>query len=193
MKILDLGCGENKVANSIGLDNVQLPGVDVEHDLLDFPYPFENESIDKIYLRHVIEHFAIENINFIMNECNRILKNDGLLVITVPHVFSISAFIDPTHRSFFTFGSGYFWDENSSKAYYKEFQMKWKLIKTVCRVNWFDWKSYQLKKLNNCFSYFIEKRINKAINSLNNPSKADRIVKKSSFQLVEIEWNYKKY
>ena len=192
MKSLDLGCGENKVPNSIGLDNVQLPGVDVEHDLLNFPYPFENESIDKIYLRHVIEHFAIENINFIMNECNRILKNDGLLVITVPHVFSISAFIDPTHRSFFTFGSGYFWDENSSKAYYKEFQMKWKLIKTVCRVNWFDWKSYQLKKLNNCFSYFIEKRINKAINSLNNPSKADRIVKKSSFQLVEIEWNYKK-
>ena len=192
MKILDLGCGENKVPNSIGLDNVQLPGVDVEHDLLDFPYPFDNESMDKIYLRHVIEHFAIENINFIMNECNRILKNDGFLVITVPHVFSISAFIDPTHRSFFTFGSGYFWDENSSKAYYKEFQMKWKLIKTVCRVNWFDWKSYQLKKLNNCFSYFIEKRINKAINSLNNPSKADRIVKKSSFQLVEIEWNYKK-
>ena len=192
MKILDLGCGENKVPNSIGLDNVQLPGVDVEHDLLDFPYPFDNESIDKIYLRHVIEHFAIENINFIMNECNRILKNDGLLVITVPHVFSISAFIDPTHRSFFTFGSGYFWDENSSKAYYKEFQMKWKLIKTVCRVNWFDWKSYQLKKLNNCFSYFIEKRINKAINSLINPSKADRIVKKSSFQLVEIEWTIKK-
>ena len=192
MKILDLGCGENKVPNSIGLDNVQLPGVDVEHDLLDFPYPFDNESIDKIYLRHVIEHFAIENINFIMNECSRILKNDGLLVITVPHVFSISAFIDPTHRSFFTFVSGYFWDENNSKAYYKEFQMKWKLIKTVCRVNWFDWKRYQLKKLNNCFSYFIEKRINKAINSLNNPSKADRIVKKSSFQLVEIEWNYKK-
>ena len=192
MKILDLGCGENKVPNSIGLDNVQLPGVDVEHDLLDFPYPFDNESIDKIYLRHVIEHFTIENINLILDECNRLLRKDALLIITVPHVFSISAFIDPTHRSYFTFGSGQFWDENSSKAYYKESQMKWELIKTVCRVNWFDWKSYQLKKLNNCFSYFIEKRINKAINSLNNPSKADRIVKKSSFQLVEIEWNYKK-
>ena len=192
MKIVDLGCGENKVPNSIGLDNVQLPGVDVEHDLLDFPYPFDNESIDKIYLRHVIEHFAIENINFIMNECNRILKNDGLFVITVPRVFSISAFIDPTHRSFLTFGSGYFWDENSSKAYYKEFQMKWKLIKTVCRVNWFDWKSYQLKKVNKIFSSIIERRLNKALKSINNPSYADRKVKKSSYQLVEIEWNYKK-
>jgi len=192
MKSLDLGCGENKVPNSIGLDNVQLPGVDIEHDLLNFPYPFENESIDKIYLRHVIEHFTIENIKLILDECNRLLRKDALLIITVPHVFSISAFIDPTHRSYFTFGSVQFWDENSSKAYYKESQMKWKLIKTVCRVNWFDWKSYQLKKLNNCFSYFIEKRINKAINSLNNPSKADRIVKKSSFQLVEIEWTIKK-
>jgi SAM-dependent methyltransferase len=192
MKILDLGCGEKKVPNSIGLDNVQLPGVDIEHDLMDFPYPFENESIDKIYLRHVIEHFTIENINLILDECNRLLRKDALLIITVPHVFSISAFIDPTHRSYFTFGSGQFWDENSSKAYYKESQMKWKLIKTVCRVNWFDWKSYQLKKLNNFFSYFIEKRINKAINSLNNPSKADRIVKKLSFQLVEIDWTIKK-
>ena len=192
MKSLDLGCGENKVPNSIGLDNVQLPGVDVEHDLLNFPYPFENESIDKIYLRHVIEHFTIENIKLILDECNRLLRKDALLIITVPHVFSISAFIDPTHRSYFTFGSVQFWDENSSKAYYKESQMKWKLIKTVCRVNWFDWKSYQLKKLNNFFSYFIEKRINKAINSLNNPSKADRIVKKLSFQLVEIDWTIKK-
>ena len=192
MKSLDLGCGENKVPNSIGLDNVQLPGVDIEHDLLNFPYPFENESIDKIYLRHVIEHFTIENIKLILDECNRLLRKDALLLITVPHVFSISAFIDPTHRSYFTFGSVQFWDENSSKAYYKESQMKWKLIKTVCRVNWFDWKSYQLKKLNNFFSYFIEKRINKAINSLNNPSKADRIVKKLSFQLVEIDWTIKK-
>jgi len=126
----------------------------------------------------------------ILNECNRILKNDGLLVITVPHVFSISAFIDPTHRSFFTFGSGKFWDENSSKAYYKEFQFKWKLIRTVCRVNWFDWKSYRLKKLNNILSSIIEKRLNKALTSINNPSYADRKVKKLSFQLVEIEWNF---
>ena len=192
MKILDLGCGENKVPNSIGLDNVKLTGVDVEHDLLDFPYPFENESMDKIYLRHVIEHFAIENINFIMNECNRILKKDGLLVITVPHVFSISAFIDPTHRSYFTFGSGQFWDWKSSKVYYKELQSKWKLVKTICRVNWFDWKRYQLKKLNNILSSIIEKRLNKALRSINNPSYADRKIKSASFQLVEIEWNYKK-
>tara|TARA_B100000029_G_scaffold290266_1_gene283889 strand:+ start:145 stop:723 length:579 start_codon:yes stop_codon:yes gene_type:complete len=190
MKILDLGCGENKVPNSIGLDNVLLPGVDIEHDLLNFPYPFENKSFDKIYLRHVIEHFNFKKINLIMNECYRILKNDGLLIITVPHVFSISAFIDPTHKSFFTFGSGQFFDRNSSKIYYKQLQSEWQLIKTICRVNWFDWKRYRLKKINNIFSSCIEKRLNKALSSKNNPSYADRKVKKSSFQLVEIEWNF---
>ena len=190
MKILDLGCGKNKVPNSIGLDNVQLPGVDIEHDLLNFPYPFEGESINKIYLRHVIEHFDFKEINLMLNECYRILKKDGQLLITVPHVFSISAFIDPTHKSFFTFGSGQFWDRNSSKAYYDEFQSKWQLKRTVCRVNWFDWKRYRLKKINNILSLIIEKRLNKALKSINNPSYADRKVKNSSFQLVEIEWTF---
>ena len=44
MKILDLGCGDNKVEGAGGLDNVSLSGVDIVHDLLDFPYPIENES-----------------------------------------------------------------------------------------------------------------------------------------------------
>lgn len=191
-KILDLGCGDNKVPNSIGLDNSSLQGVDVVHDLLNFPYPFENESFDKIYLRHVIEHFSIEEINQIFREADRILKKEGNIIITVPHVFSISAFIDPTHKSFYTFGSGKFWDIQSSKAYYKNLKTDWKLLKTSCKVIWFDWKSYQLKKLDKFLSKIIEQRLNKAIQALTNPCKADRIVKKSAFHFVEIEWNFKK-
>ena len=37
MKIIDLGCGENKVIGSIGLDKVKLESVDIVHDLLSFP------------------------------------------------------------------------------------------------------------------------------------------------------------
>jgi len=88
------------------MDNVELPGVDVIHDLLNFPYPFENNQFDKIYLRHVIEHFQIDEINQILNECSRLISDKGQVIVTVPHVFSISAFIDPTHNSYFTFGSG---------------------------------------------------------------------------------------
>ena len=48
MKILDLGCGPIKLNGAIGLDNVALPNVDIVHDLLNFPYPIDNESFDKM-------------------------------------------------------------------------------------------------------------------------------------------------
>ena len=63
MKVIDLGCGNNKVIGSIGLDKVKLESVDIVHDLLSFPYPIEDESYDLVYLRHTIEHFSIENID----------------------------------------------------------------------------------------------------------------------------------
>ena len=69
MRILDLGCGDNKVVGSIGLDCADLPDVDIKHNLQSFPYPFKNESFELIYLRHVIEHFIFEDINNIFNEC----------------------------------------------------------------------------------------------------------------------------
>ena len=43
MKGLDLGCGSLKVEGAVDLDNVSTPNVDIVHDLLDFPYPIENE------------------------------------------------------------------------------------------------------------------------------------------------------
>jgi len=140
----------------------------------------------------VIEHFEQEKIEKILNECNRLLKDDGRLIVTVPHVFSISAFIDPTHKSFFTFGSGKYWDIQSSKVYYKSLKAEWKLKKTSCKVLWFDWKGYQLKKLDKLFSKIIELRLNNILKSYSTPIKADRIVKKSSFHYVEIKWTFVK-
>ena len=198
MKILDLGCGENKIPNAIGLDNVSLPGVDVLHDLMELPYPFESESFDKIYLRHVIEHFEITDINLIINECHRILKNNGQLSITVPHAFSISAFIDPTHESFFTFGSGKFWDKNNPKSYYKNFQSNLKLVQTSCsNLTWLNWKGYRIKKIDKFLSKIMEKRIRKALFRNSNNSNfgfgdSDRLIKRYAFHFVEIKWLFEK-
>jgi len=194
MKILDLGCGDNKVEGAIGLDNIALSEVDIVHDLLHFPYPIKANSFDTIYLRHVIEHFNIDKINNIMNECYRILKKDGQLYINVPHVFSIAAFTDPTHKQFFTFGSGYFWGKKYQKSYYKEIDSSWELVNVKCsRITWFDWKHYQFKRLDKFLSSLIKKRINRALLKVNNPSLADRIIKQYNFQFVEIAWSFKKW
>ena len=79
MKSLDLGCGSLKVSGAVGLDNVSIPGVDIVHDLLDFPYPIENESYENIYLNHVIEHFELNDFEKILKECSRVLTSNGLL------------------------------------------------------------------------------------------------------------------
>ena len=193
MKILDLGCGDIKVEGAIGLDNIALSEVDIVHDLLHFPYPIKANSFDTIYLRHVIEHFNIDKINNIMNECYRILKKDGQLYINVPHVFSIAAFTDPTHKQYFTFGSSYFWDKKYQKSYYSDIDSCWELLKVECsRITWFDWKKYQLKRLDRFLSAMMERRINRALQKVDNPSLADRIIKKYSLQFCEIQWMFRK-
>ena len=193
MKILDLGCGDNKVEGAVGLDNITLSEVDIVHDLLHFPYPIKANSFDTIYLRHVIEHFNIDKINNIMNECYRILKKDGQLFIHVPHVFSIAAFTDPTHKQYFTFGSGYFWGKKYQKSYYSDIDSCWELLKVECsRLTWFNWKKYQLKRLDRFLSAVMERRINRALLKVNNPSLADRIIRKYNFQFCEIQWMFRK-
>ncbi len=66
-------------------------------DLNKFPYPFEDNSADKILLSHVLEH--LEAPVYVLRECKRILKEGGLLVIVVPNPFKNNADkIDKEHK-----------------------------------------------------------------------------------------------
>ena len=124
----------------------------------------------------------------------RILKKDGQFFVNVPHIFSIAAFTDPTHKQFFTFGSGYFWDKKYQKSYYSDIDSCWELLNVECsRITWFDWKHYHFKRLDRFLSAMMERRINRALLKVNNPSLADRIIKQYNFQFVEIAWSLKKW
>src|SRR5262245_58068165 len=76
--ILDLGCGTSKEPGAFGIDNAELPGVDLVHDLMDFPYPFEEASVKEVYLKHVLEHFPLEDLQRILAEVYRILEPGGV-------------------------------------------------------------------------------------------------------------------
>ena len=56
MKVLDIGCGVNKVEGSIGVDVVKMPGVDVVHDLSLIPWPFEDDEFSTVIANHFLEH-----------------------------------------------------------------------------------------------------------------------------------------
>ena len=99
--ILNLGCGNNKQDDEIGVDIIDGPRVDVVADLNGYPMPFDDNSADIIRSSHCFEH--LDNTVALMEDIHRILKPDGLLEFTVPHVSNIGYFKDPTHKRPFTF------------------------------------------------------------------------------------------
>ena len=107
-KILDLGCGNRKRAGAVGIDVNHCSSADVVHDLDKFPYPFEDSSFDEIYADNVLEH--LNDVIKVMEELHRISKPEGLVKVIVPYFRAKWAFIDPTHRHFFTIDSFSYFD-----------------------------------------------------------------------------------
>lgn len=190
--ILDLGCGTAKVAGAIGMDNVSLPGVDVVHDLLDLPYPFDDENAEEIHLNHTLEHFTLIDGQKVLREAYRILEPGGIIHIRVPHVFTIAAWADPTHKSTFTFLTGQFFQIDSTKAYYKETASIWILAKVSSRVTWFNWKRYRLRALDTWLSAQVAGLLNWLLGMPNWPGAADLLVKTIPLFFVEIQWDFRK-
>ena len=108
MTILDIGCGKRKRAGAVGLDVNPESDADVIHDLNQFPYPFEDSTFDDIFADNVLEH--LDDVIKVMEELLRISKPGGITKIIVPFFRAKWAFIDPTHKHFFTVNSFSYFD-----------------------------------------------------------------------------------
>lgn len=117
-KILDIGCGSKKVPGSIGMDIIATSDADVVHDLNTFPYPFPDSMFDEVYADNVIEH--LQEILPVMEEIHRISKPGARIKIDVPYFRSKWAYMDPTHRHYFTYESFFYFDADHS--YFKRYQ-----------------------------------------------------------------------
>ena len=96
---LDLGCGHNKQPGFVGLDMFPYDGVDIVHDLEDFPFPLPDECVLLATASHLLEHINPHKGVFIefMNEVWRIMKIGGELAFVVPYAGSPGYWQDPTH------------------------------------------------------------------------------------------------
>jgi len=150
MKILDVGCGTAKVKGSIGIDKVDLPGVDVVHNLNEFPWPFKDENFDEIYMNDIIEH--LDDTIKVMEECHRLLKLGGKLHIRVVYWNHRYSFSDPTHVKFFSEITWQFFT-GERRSYYTKALFKMEKFEYI-----YDAKAKKLfrsKKLMNFLSYFL--------------------------------------
>ena len=95
---LNLGCGYNKLDGYINVDHDPNCKPDIVADL-EQPLPFEDSSVDEIVMVHILEHLgqSTETYFKVWKELYRILKNEGVIKITVPHWNHENFHHDPTH------------------------------------------------------------------------------------------------
>ena len=100
MVVLDIGCGNKKAKGAVGIDRIKTKDVDILCDL-DIGLPFKENVFEKIICDSVLEHTA--NIVGLMEELHRVGRDGCLVEICVPHFTSRSAYMDPTHKTFFSY------------------------------------------------------------------------------------------
>lgn len=112
---LNIGCGRLRKKGFTGIDRVQfIDGngdkcVDIVLDIEREALPFPDNSVQHILVENVLEHigFHIDNpkkqeaLIFVLNECHRVLNENGILEGNVPPFPSNGAIRDITHKRFF--------------------------------------------------------------------------------------------
>jgi len=104
MSELCLGAGDRIKEGAVNHDCVPHPGIDVVHDLDVLPWPWPDNTFDQIGSRSVFEHLKLTLIET-LDECWRIIKPDGILIVVYPVYTSETSFHDPTHRWHWALGS----------------------------------------------------------------------------------------
>ena len=136
MKI-NLGSGGDPKEGMINVDMLDIEGVDVIHNLMDFPYPFETDSADYIQAVDLVEHLdnytsdRRPSVVAFIEECHRILKTGGELFMQMPGWKSPLLWIDVTHVRGFDIQSFDFFDPDTEFGKTRDFysEAKFKITK----------------------------------------------------------------
>ncbi|NES05176.1 MAG: methyltransferase domain-containing protein [Okeania sp. SIO2F4] len=80
---LNLGCGNINHTKFINIDLLNAPHIHYIREIGNLRC-FHDQSVDLIYASHCLEHFPHSKVPKILNEWFRVLKDDGILRISVP-------------------------------------------------------------------------------------------------------------
>ena len=107
--------------------------IDVAHDLTSFPWPWGDASADAVIAIDVFEHLKNVDVQTWLDECWRILKPTGLLIMRLPAWTNPVSYRDPTHYRVFHEESFSYWDpdhdlyELFGRYYFLESDRWWKV------------------------------------------------------------------
>jgi len=80
---LNLGCGRTPLPR---WTNVDLAGRNDADLVLDVrrPLPFASDSVEAIFSEHLVEHLTYDDATFLLSECARVLRPEGVIRIVAP-------------------------------------------------------------------------------------------------------------
>ncbi len=83
---LNLGCGESKLEDFVNIDMVKTNDVmpDLVLDVRKERFPYEDESVDDVWMLHSIEHIERYYWNHLFQEVYRVLKPNGVFLLSYP-------------------------------------------------------------------------------------------------------------
>lgn len=99
-RILDIGCGSNpyfllqtSFEEKYGIDyslkkNSEYKGIHLIKDGLESKLPFPNNHFDIVTMLAVFEHIEPTKLPTLMSEIRRVLKGDGIFILTTPCVWT---------------------------------------------------------------------------------------------------------
>lgn len=158
IKKLNIGSGRDRKEGYVNLDIIKLKEVDVVWDLDRYPYPYKDNTFEEVYADNIMEHLS--SIIKPMEEIYRICKNGAIVNIIVPYTPSVWAFVDPTHKQFYTyFTMNYFMEKDMLNYYSKaRFQILKRNIvfnKFIKPIEWLVNANSLFKKIYATFFYFL--------------------------------------
>ncbi len=98
-KILDIGCKKSILKELTDDKDVEYYGIDISETALsekinknnfrvadvDSGIPFEDSTFDYVFCLELLEH--VEKPSFVLKEIHRVLKKDGVLILSIPNPY----------------------------------------------------------------------------------------------------------
>lgn len=120
---LDLGCGPNKHApDFIGIDTRKLPGVDIVHDLEEFPWPLPDGVARSVFMSHFWEHIHPKKTLGFMAELHRVCQHGAQVLISSPYGVDFRFVQDPTHCNPSNEATFLYWDNTDPSGLWQVYQ-----------------------------------------------------------------------
>ena len=103
LSVLDFGCGDRPYEPWFQEKRMQYIAADVRNNLLadihfdtNRPIPIESDSINIVFSTSVLEH--VRDVEGYLSECYRVLKSDGVLILSAPGFWTWHGYPDDFYR-----------------------------------------------------------------------------------------------